>query len=842
MSMEQVREMLPMAAPSAGTAHTTHDQNAEQQLRTALVSHPWQAVPLAMSRLAQHPGTVELRLLLVSALARLGLRTLANEQLAQVQVAVGTTSLDSDPRITSARDVLNALPDDCITLDQRASTCRANLDALAGRSGLPPDLETHFASWQSTLAASRAFRTASGSIVVLTSDGATWSHWLDDAALARGFTGAGLASEPLWLDGIHAPTLIRCVAAVTPTTPTGARTRITLLAASATEFLDGLSLADLRETLADDRVSCMVGRDVPARLAAIWAQSQDEVPGLVLGIPLPPRPQDRWPRGSIAAELERATTSRQQLAIALQRTLAQRYAGRDGAWWASRYCAARAGEAPPLRVLIPTTRYSTFIKHAADDLAHALRAAGCEALVHIEATDTTQHSSLALPRAIAAYEPDALVMINVTRARAGCAIPESLPVVTWCQDTMPHLFDEKSGRSIGALDLFCGHLLPQLFDQFGYPRSRALESPVVASARKFHIAPVAARDSCHIAYVSHQSEPPRAMRDRLITEARATGDTLLPEIITNVYEEAVRLAESPAKGPRVDHELQYLTERVVRAAMGASYEPSVYPRVVTSTQFAIVRPLAERVIRHQMLDWTREIAHRRGWSLHIYGKGWQHHPTLAQHARGELTHDESLRASYQSARVHLHASINGFLHQRVMECALSGGLPLVRVNRDVLAAISLQVSKRVSLRQDPEAQAVSDRSCWMYVERDEEAMRLVPLMAAWGVTQHESIQLFPNLRDHVGADGHSLVPSESTAWMLGPTCDLGFDSQATLERLLDRAITNASWRDARAAALREIVAREFTHEVLAHRLLASLERVFNLATNAARVHVPDPQP
>jgi hypothetical protein len=130
----------------------------------------------------------------------------------------------------------------------------------------------------------------------------------------------------------------------------------------------------------------------------------------------------------------------------------------------------------------------------------------------------------------------------------------------------------------------------------------------------------------------------------------------------------------------------------------------------------------------------------------------------------------------------------------------------------------------------------------MYVERDEEAMRLVPLMAAWGITQHESIQLFPELRDHVGADGHSLVPSESTAWMLGPTCDLGFDSEATLERLLDRAITNASWRDARAAALREIVAREFTHEVLAHRLLASLERVFNLATNAARVHVPDPQP
>jgi|GEM_PF-433924 len=822
MSIKLVREMLPMVGPDAGTAQ-------DQQLRSALEGNPWQAVPLVMARLARSPGESELRLLVARALARLGLATLAREQL-----ALAATGLGSDPRVASVRDVLEALPDDRVPAEWRASTCRGNLAAMVNRFGLPGGLDAHIARWEASIGANRAFRTSSGAVVVLMGDGAAWSHWLDDVTMARGFTSAGLASEPLWLDGVHAPALIRRVASVTPAAASGARTRITLLAANVDELLDGLSLADLRDILADDRVSCLIGRDVPARLAAMWEQRPEEVAGLVLGVPMPPRPQERWPRGAIAAELERATTSRTRLATTLQRELTQRYAGRTGAWWSERYRAARAGEAPALRVLIPTTRYSTFIKHSAEDLASALREAGCEALVHIEASDTVQHSALALPRAIAAFEPDALVMINVTRSCASDVIPGTLPVVTWCQDAMPHLFSEKSGRSIGPLDLFCGHLLTQLFDQFGYPRSRTLESTVVASARKFHAGAVSSMMPCDIAYVSHQSEPPRAMCDRLIAEARGTGDALLPEIIGGVYDEVVRLAGSAASGPRVDHELQWLTERVVRAAMGSRFDP----RVVTSTQFTIVRPLAERVIRHQMLEWTRAIAHRRGWSLHLYGKGWDKHSTLAPHAQGEITHDESLRASYQSAKVHLHASINGFMHQRVMECALSGGLPLVRVNCDVLAAISLAVSKRVSLRQDPEAQAISDRSCWMYVERDEEAMRLVPLMAAWGITQHESIQLFPELREQVGADGHSLVPSEGTAWMLGPTCDLGFDSAAALERVLERAIMHPQWRLARAAALREVVAKEFTHEVLARRLITSLERGFRHAATAAGVRVP----
>lgn len=806
-----------MAGTGAESARAHHDQLA----RAALEGNPWQFVPLAQGLLRQSPADGPLWLLLARAFGRLGLRT------------PGLAALDRASRagaeagaLDAARRALQALPDDRVDPAHRAATCRANLAAIGARGGLPADLDAQVAAWEAGLGASRAYRAASGSVVVESGEGgdAAWTHWLDDVAMARGFTGAGLTPQPLCIDGVHAPALIRQIAAVTAAAPGGARTRLTLLAATAAEFLDGLSLADLRDVLADDRVECHVGADVPARLAALWEGAPQETTGLVIGVPMPPRPAERWPRGAVAAVLERVTAARERLAADVRRDLERLYAPRDSAWWLARLEAARAGTGPALRVLIPTTRYSTFIQHSAEDFAAALRLAGCEARVLIEPGDTVQHSALALPLAIAAYGPDVVVLINLTRACAAGAIPANLPVVTWCQDTMAHLFDEKRGRSVGARDLFCGHMLPQLFDQFGYPRSRSLATTVVASAQKFHDGPVAPAlreaHACDIAYVSHQSEPVPAMRDRLISEARAAGDGALARIIAEVYDEVVALGGSAASGPRVDYELDYLSRRAVRRVMGDGADP----RIVTAVQFTIVRPLAERVVRHQMLAWASEIAGRRGWSMHLYGNGWERHPTLAAHARGPLPHDEALRASYQSARVHLHASINGHLHQRVVECALSGGLPLVRVNHDVLAAVSLAVSRRVSLRQDPQAQAVSDRSCWMYIERDPEAMRLVPLMAAWGLVQYEAIQLFPELRTQAGADGGAMVPSEGAAWLLGPTCDIGFDSAETLERAIERPVTVPAWREARSAAVREVVRSEFTHDVLARRVLAALER------------------
>src|SRR5439155_11417394 len=84
------------------------------------------------------------------------------------------------------------------------------------------------------------------------------------------------------------------------------------------------------------------------------------------------------------------------------------------------------------------------------------------------------------------FRPDLVVLINHTRADVGGVFPQSLPVVSWVQDAMPHLFRDTSGCAIGPIDMVVGHLHADFLARCGYPRDRLLYSPVVASADKLH--------------------------------------------------------------------------------------------------------------------------------------------------------------------------------------------------------------------------------------------------------------------------------------------------------------------------------------------------------------------
>jgi hypothetical protein len=176
-------------------------------------------------------------------------------------------------------------------------------------------------------------------------------------------------------------------------------------------------------------------------------------------------------------------------------------------------------------VLLPISRYSTFVKHSAADLAEAFIAMGHDARVLTEPDDHSRLASPAYLRAFAEFRPDLVVLINYTRHHMGQAIVPGVPVVCWIQDAMPHLFNPQAGAAQGELDFLAGYLPTELFDRFAYPRARTLFSPVTASATKFHPTPPSADDvqrmTCEIAYVSHQSEAPDVFCERMIAAAPA---------------------------------------------------------------------------------------------------------------------------------------------------------------------------------------------------------------------------------------------------------------------------------------------------------------------------------
>ncbi|MBS0189064.1 MAG: glycosyltransferase family 1 protein, partial [Planctomycetes bacterium] len=349
----------------------------------------------------------------------------------------------------------------------------------------------------------------------------------------------------------------------------------------------------------------------------------------------------------------------------------------DAAWWRERF----ADSSRPLRVLIPTSRYSTFVQHSSRDIARGLEALGHRAEVLIEPDGSSCLASGAYLDAILSLEPDLVICINYPRVSIGDFLPRNLPWVCWIQDQMPHLFDERLGRSLGVLDFTVGHLVAELHTKYAYPVRSSRNLPVPASEHKF--APRAAspseveRFACDIAYVSHQSETPDAQHERLVGELRSNSSVdgsllrampLLREAIERHVQRPLSTLPFPS--------MKRVIGDVLREALGAQPDDRVVDLLVTGYG----DPLADRLMRHQTLAWAGAVADRQGWRFHLYGKGWENHPTLSRFARGRLEHDGELALSYQLAGCHLQVTYHMLAHPRLCECVLSGGVPLCRVH------------------------------------------------------------------------------------------------------------------------------------------------------------------
>ena len=349
--------------------------------------------------------------------------------------------------------------------------------------------------------------------------------------------------------------------------------------------------------------------------------------------------------------------------------LESRWAQRGEGYWGARYAQIRRGA--PARVLVITTRYTTFVQHACGDLVDALVGQGHEAVLLREPDAHSTITPLLCTRAIESFDPDLIVVANYPRAMHTEIFPDGVPHVCWIQDAMAHLFQKPTTAPTG-LDFIAGHLYDGALALEGYPDAARLGFPVPVSEAKFHDAPIptelADRYACDIAYVSHQSQPANAYHDRFIerfpTEQHAGINAI-----------RARIEGAIACWPdSIQDSAMLALKREMAAGFGKGDDAALQDMLWNQ----YIQPMAERLLRHETLGWAAQIARHHGLTLKLFGNGWERHPTLSRFASGVIPHDDHLRACYQSARVHLHASTLGSSHQRVFECAMSGGLVLSR--------------------------------------------------------------------------------------------------------------------------------------------------------------------
>lgn len=778
---------------------------------------PWEFLPVAARALEAMPRDAALVVLAAANLASLGLKTVAGECL--------ETLVDDARRIEEAvrlREIIERLPPDRITTAERIGSARVNLEAIVdSHPQVAARCRGVFSSWESRVDEIDCYRATDGNMLRRPSGRTGLSSCLsliDQRSQSRALAvsvapATEMIGRPIVVEGVCPPWVFMELMAATDREFVGHRRRVILVQADAEEFLDGLSLADLRAELSQPRLELHVGEGAPSSLACSLANRLDTA---LVGKFIPVLATRRACSPPVQSVLSAAESRQSALESDLRRRVEAVYAPRDRPWWHKRYACGG-----PLRVLLRTSRYTTYVRHSTEDLARAFERAGHVAHVYMEPDDHSTLSAVATLRRVAEFDPDLVVLINYPRATMADVLPANVPMVCWVQDAMPHLFDSRVGSAHGPMDFVVGVRIPELVTRFGYPAERCLPMPVVVSPEKFSSGPVGA--VCRvgpepsakpvICFVTHHGETPERMHDRLKEEA--SRDPVLTRLMDRLWPAAVELA---AKTLSADHKrrIRMSVIEAVREEAG-SEAPE---RVVSMLTHAYINPVIDRMLRHQTAAWAASIASRRGWTFVLHGRNWDHHPTLSAYAAGGLGHGDSLRESYARSTVHLHASLHGPMHQRVFECSLSGGLALCRTVWPTVWPLVMHAQREVRRRladRPGSAGAVESGFARVPAGEHSELAEASELIGRIGL----------ETTDDLGLNGWWSIPMsepvaediESMTWpLVRPIAGVSFKDEAQLEHLIERAVVDPAWREAGSSSIARPVRASLTHDALAAKI------------------------
>lgn len=450
----------------------------------------------------------------------------------------------------------------------------------------------------------------------------------------------------------------------------------------ADRLLDALAVVDLSEELTRASTRVLLGPDAPSalehELQSLWRCS------------LPADVLSHRPSQDVVAAVSSARAHQQRRMSEAHAICAER-SKCTNASWSDRF--ASAGPEDPLRVLLVTTRYTTYVKHSMAALARAIERAGAQARLLLEEAPDLLPAATHELSAHAEFDPDIAITANWPRSTRPQAWPEGAPGVCWLQDTLGSMLTPQAGHAQGPLDFMAGLVNKALFQDFAFPRERAVFLTTPACPETFTPPTSAPAQAVDVAYVSQQSEPYDALVNRMLGLFTNEGERAIVRTLAQSIRASIARGEAMtyARAHECAAEAVDAAGTVGRAAQAP---PAAMSRLVQV--FAL--PFAERAVRHQTVAWASEICKRHGLTFALFGRGWESTP-FAEHARGELDHAAGLRDIYAGAACHLHASAQSNAHQRVFECALSGGLMLRKGPSPDLPALVLESERRLAINE-----------------------------------------------------------------------------------------------------------------------------------------------
>ncbi|MBF0358770.1 MAG: glycosyltransferase [Magnetococcales bacterium] len=344
----------------------------------------------------------------------------------------------------------------------------------------------------------------------------------------------------------------------------------------------------------------------------------------------------------------------------------------------------------PLRVMGVSSRFTSFLQYCMRDWLKGFADNGWHTEYLAEECDTLRLTYLKYLRKIDAFKPDLILLLDHFRWETGQIIPKEIPVVSWLQDILPGIADNKKNRLakndyVYSFSKLWTNDLHKITDMYKDITIGFL--PVGINQNIYHPIPDSKKD-IDLLYVTHLINPDSTLHqvklnnfshvNLPITHLESilyNSKQITPEILYNIYKEIHETIDSSdyitISNFLLDKEFSVKTFRPMFEKYNIEYSHDidealhaagsrVWGEVIVQVK---ARPIIELV--------------KNGFNIKIYGNHWERFPELKSALMGPAQNGKFLNDLMNRSRICINNSGTS-LHMRALEIMGSGAFMLSR--------------------------------------------------------------------------------------------------------------------------------------------------------------------
>lgn len=287
-----------------------------------------------------------------------------------------------------------------------------------------------------------------------------------------------------------------------------------------------------------------------------------------------------------------------------------------------------------LRVFIPTVHETTVLKNVSKNIADAFERYGFEVLFYLPSELSSQDP---LPRFhfLSEFNPHIIVTLNWFEQ---AATHEEVFRFCWFQDPVPLALDPKVPLALKKRDyLFSlNHTLDKGLLEKNIPEDRFFRQRFATNPTIFY----------NMKNIKRENKIVFIGRGYIFNRKHVKNEDLIyDELIVLIREGSINLDSIKQLSIKYEIDSDYVT-----------------------------RQLLPYVMRIELVEW---ICTQDKLKVEIYGSGWETHPNVMKHYKGEIDYGPNLAKIYNSAKYSIAGDLNYYYQQRLLEMSACGTIPLV---------------------------------------------------------------------------------------------------------------------------------------------------------------------